>query len=115
METAKPVRRCRLQRQSSERSRDGEELSRAHQTTQRRERRQKAQAGVQSQKMGRGANPLMAEPISKTAGQLRENRTELRCTAVLSRSDDLLEADGHYSRISSKPSTIEAMFLGTNV
>jgi len=101
MEAPASVRQCRLQRRARQAGRRSKELSSPHQAAQGRERGKEAQAGIQSQKVGRRANPLMAEPISKTTGQLRKDRRELRGSAVTGRSHDLLEADHSYSRISS--------------
>jgi hypothetical protein len=52
--------------------------------------------------MGGGANPLVAEPLPQTAGELRENRGQLRCSFVASRRHDLLETNNFYLRIISK-------------
>jgi hypothetical protein len=49
--------------------------------------------GYKARRRVGGKDPLLAEPISQTPGELREDQSQFRRAAHLGRSFDLLEAD----------------------
>ena len=73
----------------------------AREITRRRAAHQVSLPGLETSPLGGGKNPLLAQPIPQTPGQLREDRGQLYRLDATGRSPYLLEADRIYLRISS--------------